>query len=73
MFNYFKDIKSDEIKVVAGGCQCVCNRKPDTSTEDLLSIGKAKSLSECSEVCINSGWKIAKCEAPKKIEKDKEE
>lgn len=73
MLNSFKKINSDEINSVSGGCQCICNRKPDISTEDLYNIGKAKSLGECSDVCLKNGWKITKCDASaKKEDKDKD-
>jgi hypothetical protein len=69
MFSNLKEINSNEIKCVGGGCQCVCNRKPDDiSTDNLYSIGEAKSLKECSEVCLENEWVIARCDIPSKKE-----
>ena len=62
MFNGFKEIDSDEISSVSGGCQCTCNRNPgSTSSENFYDIGSAKSLEECSKVCKGNSWVIVKC------------
>lgn len=63
MFNSFKEINSDEINSVSGGCQCTCNGNPGSaSPEGFYNIGDAKSLEECSKVCKGNNWIIVKCE-----------
>ena len=55
-----EEIKPGEIDRVFGGlCQCSCDRKQDGT--DPRDIGKAKSLEECSRVCLANGWKIESC------------
>lgn len=66
---YLNAINSNEIAAVVGGlCQCICNRKIDGT--ELHNIGKAKSLEECSKICLANGWKLEKCDNISKKEKD---
>jgi hypothetical protein len=52
-------ITSLEIDFIYGGaCQCNCNRHANNSDS---YIGKAKSLEECSNVCLANGWKLETC------------
>lgn len=68
-----KKISSDEINNIGGGaCQCNCNRNPDTA-DSFIYVGAAKSLEECSNVCLANGWKIENCLAQKSKKKEKKE
>lgn len=60
MLNYFVAIDANEVDSVFGGvCECTCNRNQNET--DLCDIGRAKSLEECSNICLANGWKIEEC------------
>lgn len=61
LLNCFKVLDTNEAGTIGGGlCQCSCSRKTDGT--DVYIIGKAKSLEECSKVCLDNNWKLEKCD-----------
>jgi hypothetical protein len=67
MFYTLKEINSDDVKIVNGGCQCTCNTVPTANVpSNFYNIGEAKSLDECSKVCKSNNWVIVRCEKEEK-------
>lgn len=68
-----KKITTIEIKNICGGaCECNCNRNPADNNNAYLYVGSAKTLEECSNVCLANGWKIESCLAKKAKKKESE-
>jgi len=66
----FAELKPSEINYIAGGtCKCNCNRNTNDTEVDSY-IGDAKSLAECSKICVENGWKIKTCISGVKIKKE---